>query len=196
MFFLYILVCFGSANESCSATKTQQTHPFCKSWCCHDFWWFKTAGDREIPDCWEHEKCCICNLSSHFFGWRSPCFSKTRWKFNIPNFWNLCFHPLCAALARNRFRKWELTAFVQRFHLCVQHHVGGSEIVPNSWYRFVSRFRLCFLMRWLQAYCNKSGNAVLVKDKGVGCCQSGLLEVLESLQSLKLFACRMTSAGL
>ena len=38
---------------------------------------------------------------------------------------------LCAALARNRFRKWELTAFVQRFHLCVQHHVGGSEIVPN-----------------------------------------------------------------
>ena len=28
---------------------------------------FKTARDRD-PDCWEHEKCCICNLSSHFFG--------------------------------------------------------------------------------------------------------------------------------
>lgn len=174
LFWKYKRILFWNENTACL---------FCKSWCyaAKIFLVVHTASDREIPACWEDEKC---------YMWLHLQF--------VIAFCLVDLYLACACLfGSNRFRKWELTAFVQRFHLCVQHHVGGSEIVPISSYRFVFSlsFVLC-LMRWLQAYCNKSGNAVLVKDRGVGCCQSGLLKELESLQPLKLFACRMTSAGL
>ena len=60
---------------------------------------------------------------------------------------------------------------------CVQHYVRGMETLMLVLHEFGVTFFLCFhcntvdFLGHLQAYCNKSGNAVLVKDRpsvGIG----------------------------